>query len=207
MSHYFPWERKWHRRLILETNGRKKNTEQHSNRKRRPRRLKKKLSSSFYRSSCNKREMEYEKKAKLPSSHIRSVVLIEARCSVVEVCYCKRLSVSCSHDFETYIKAVAWELLIPSMKYALLKPCLAVKDDASCDTIQALQTFRGIRIILSVCQRTPTKPIFYPAYHHHTEFLLPVLLYSWALLALKRKTRCNSYLCGMQKLALNLFGF
>lgn len=74
---------------------------------------------------------------------------------MVQVCYCKLL-----YDVETYIKAVAWELLIRSMKYAVLKPCLTVKDDASCDIIQALQTFRGMHIILSVVSELPQSPYF-----------------------------------------------
>lgn len=109
-------------------------------------------SSLSHRSSCKK------EKKKLPSRHIRSVVLIETRCRVVNVYSCTLLFLSYSHDLKTHTKAVAWKLFfIRSMKYVVLKPCVTVKNDASLDVIQTPQTFSGIVIILSVAIDPPVR--------------------------------------------------
>lgn len=125
--------------LILETNGRKTSTT--TPEKGRPHQL------DWVRALCvvaaAKRERE-----KLPSSHIGSVVLIETRCGVVNVCYCKLLSLSYSHDLRTRIKAVAWERCPQDKICCSQTPPVAAEDDASCDIIQTPQTFSGISAIL-----------------------------------------------------------
>lgn len=134
--------------------------------------------SSLYRSSCKERK----KKKKLPSSHIRSVVLIETRCAVVKVCYCKLLSFSYNHDLKTHIKAVAWERY-PQYEIVALKPFVSVQDDASRDIAQTPQAFT---IILSVSIDPPRSPYFTHIYQQNAE-LLQLFLHSRPCSVQKRK--------------------
>ncbi len=130
--------------------------------------------SPLYRSSCKERE-----KKKLPSSHIRSVVLIETRCGVVKVCYCKLLSFM---TLRRILKLLHGNV-IRSMKYVALKPFVSVKDKAFRDTVQTPETFS---IILSVYTDPPRSPYFLHIHQQNTE-LLQLFLYSRPCLVLKKK--------------------
>lgn len=104
-----------------------------------------------YRSSCRERN--------LPSSHIGSAVLMETRCCMLNVCYCKLLSFiqpwlrgsyqSCSVE----MMSAAWNMSLLN----LLNKRMTLYDDVTQNTADIKR--RQCNLVSN--HRPPKKPIFY----------------------------------------------